>query len=83
MLSFLATLKMKCTPKIIVDDDSYRAEHVTFTFEPKFESVFPDHLTGGHAMTKYLQTVIRVSSLEDSIAFFEGLGPRSFHSSQR
>jgi lactoylglutathione lyase len=35
-----------------------------------------DHLTGGHAMTKYLHTMIRVSSLEDSIAFFEVLGLR-------
>jgi hypothetical protein len=31
-------------------------------------------LTRGHAMTKYLHTMIRVSSLEDSIAFFEVLG---------
>jgi len=35
-----------------------------------------DNLTGGHAMTKYLHTMIRVSSLEDSIAFFEVLGLR-------
>jgi lactoylglutathione lyase len=28
----------------------------------------------GHAMTKYLHTMIRVSSLEDSIAFFQVLG---------
>jgi lactoylglutathione lyase len=35
-----------------------------------------DHLTGGHAMTKYLHTMIRISSLEDSIAFFEVLGLR-------
>jgi lactoylglutathione lyase len=35
-----------------------------------------DHLTGGHTMTKYLHTMIRVSSLEDSIAFFEVLGLR-------
>jgi lactoylglutathione lyase len=33
-------------------------------------------LTGGHPMTKYLHTMIRVSSLEDSIAFFEVLGLR-------
>jgi lactoylglutathione lyase len=35
-----------------------------------------DHLTGAHAMTKYLHTMIRVSSLEDTIAFFEVLGLR-------
>jgi len=33
-------------------------------------------LTGGHPMTKYLHTMIRVSSLEDTIAFFEVLGLR-------
>jgi lactoylglutathione lyase len=33
-------------------------------------------LTGGHPMAKYLHTMIRVSSLEDSIAFFEVLGLR-------
>ena len=33
-------------------------------------------LSGGHPMTKYLHTMIRVSSLEDSIAFFEVLGLR-------
>jgi len=32
--------------------------------------------TGGHPMTKYLHTMIRVSSLEDSITFFEVLGLR-------
>ena len=32
--------------------------------------------TGGHLMTKYLHTMIRVSSLEDTIAFFEVLGLR-------
>jgi lactoylglutathione lyase len=31
-------------------------------------------LTGGHPMTKYLHTMIRVSALEDTIAFFEVLG---------
>jgi lactoylglutathione lyase len=35
-----------------------------------------DPLTEGHAMTKYLHTMIRVSSLEDTIAFFEVLGLR-------
>jgi lactoylglutathione lyase len=35
-------------------------------------------LTGGHIMTKYLHTMIRVSSLEDTIAFFEVLGLREF-----
>ena len=30
-------------------------------------------------MTKYLHTMIRVSSLEDTIAFFEVLGLREFH----
>ena len=29
-------------------------------------------------MTKYLHTMIRVSSLEDTIAFFEVLGLREF-----
>ena len=29
-------------------------------------------------MTKYLHTMIRVSSLEDSIAFFEVLGLRDY-----
>jgi len=33
-------------------------------------------LTGGQPMTKYLHTMIRISSLEDSIAFFEVLGLR-------
>src|SRR6267378_3165761 len=33
-------------------------------------------LTGGHPMTKYLHTMIRVSSLENTIAFFEVLGLR-------
>ena len=33
-------------------------------------------LTGGHPMTKYLHTMIRVSSLEDTIAFLEVLGLR-------
>jgi len=33
-------------------------------------------LTGGHPMTKYLHTMIRVSSLEDTIAFFEVPGLR-------
>lgn len=33
-------------------------------------------LTEGHAMTKYLHTMIRVSSLEDTMAFFEVLGLR-------
>jgi lactoylglutathione lyase len=37
---------------------------------------FSNTLTGGHPMTKYLHTMIRVSSLEDSIAFFEVLGLR-------
>ena len=31
---------------------------------------------GGHAMTKYLHTMIRVSALEDTIAFFAVLGLR-------
>jgi len=34
--------------------------------------------TGGHPVTKYLHTMIRVSSLEDTIAFFEVLGLREF-----
>jgi lactoylglutathione lyase len=54
----------------------------------KFSLIFPpvpaassdDHsplpLSRGHAMTKYLHTMIRVSSLEDTIAFFEVLGLR-------
>src|SRR5262249_26107910 len=33
-------------------------------------------LSGGLPMTKYLHTMIRVSSLEDSIALFEVLGLR-------
>ena len=34
-----------------------------------------DPATRGHATTKYLHTMIRVSSPEDSIAFFKVLGP--------
>jgi lactoylglutathione lyase len=37
---------------------------------------FSNTLIGGHPMTKYLHTMIRVSSLEDTLAFFEVLGLR-------
>jgi hypothetical protein len=39
--SFLASLKEKYSPTIIIDDGSHQAEHVIFTFEHLFDAVRP------------------------------------------
>jgi lactoylglutathione lyase len=61
-----------CQPIWIIWWPSCRPYHRIATRLPRRH----DTPTRGHPMTKYLHTMIRVSSLEDTIAFFEVLGLR-------